>query len=286
MLKELVKIMLIVLVFASVSGNYLYSQLQGSGTKSVPYLIFTKDELMQIENHPGTPENLKYFVLKRNIRDSVRVPIAKIENAVFDGQGYKITLAIDDTIGYLTNAALFKISFGNVEIKNLVVDGYVKGFWASAILGDAVGRDDSTKPIQTTKLINNVNLARITGTVCASSLVHFGDDYDIMIADRNINLGTCEVFDNEYAMIGGFISHFDFGNGLKLGPGGLTISNSISAGFLNDRKGNGYTAGFLGRERIWGEIYSIPETNIFKSINTSVIISKGRRAPFVLIRQF
>ena len=273
MLKISVKIILLLLVFASVSGNYLYSQLQGSGTKSDPYLIFTKDELMQIENHPGTPENLKYFVLKRNIRDSVRTPIKKIENAVFDGQGYKITLAIDDfNQQYHYTVALFCNAVGNVEIKNLVIDGYVNGYFAAGIIGDSKHSKNRIN------LTNNVNLARITGTNCASGFLHEG--FDTLIIDMSINLGYCKAIavDLPGRPVGGFISHFGFGRDV----GELTISNSINSSFL---KSNDYVSGFLGLENIytvWDFPYS--KTVLFKSFNTGVLSAK-KVFPFLQIRK-
>ena len=71
---------------------------------------------------------------------------------------------------------MFKAAVGDVEIKNLVVDGFVKGFWAAGILGDAYER----RGAKNIKLTNCVNLAKIIGTICASGLMHHSENCKII----------------------------------------------------------------------------------------------------------
>ena len=78
----------------------LFSQFSGGGkgTKSEPYLLKSKQDLMNIRDTFAVG---KHYKLCNNIRDSLREPIPRFENSTFDGAGFKITLAIvrDDSTG-------------------------------------------------------------------------------------------------------------------------------------------------------------------------------------------
>ena len=257
-----IKILLLLLVFTSVSG---YGQFSGgNGTAESPYEIRTKQELENVALFPNS-----HFVLKANIRDSVRTPIEKIENSILDGNGYKITLAIKNN--YI--AALFQFAVGDIKIKNLVVDGYVHGNWAAGILGDI---HNNYPKVNSFKIINSVNMAKITGH-CASGFIHELRETKAFV-DKSINLGTCKTYNN--ALSAGIISHHSLWN-LE---NNIIISNTINAGFI---QGYEYASGFLGYE-FYGDFPNYLEdvTNILNSINTGIIKSGTNYFnPFLLKRK-
>jgi hypothetical protein len=93
-------------LFSSIS---LFAQFGGGArTKANPYRIYTHKQMEEladsvnrnIPNSPLTPYNWsygKYFILMNNIKDSVRTTIGNYGYTFqgnFDGQRYKITLAI------------------------------------------------------------------------------------------------------------------------------------------------------------------------------------------------
>ena len=265
MLKSTVGIILLMLAMAS----DLFAQFSGgAGTAESPFEIRTRAELMEVSNYPNS-----HFILKNNIRDSVRTPISEINNSTFNGNGYKVSLALYDTTSD-NIVSLFKWANGDVTIKNLVVDGYVYGYWASGIIGDT----EYTDSIRNYKLINCINLAKITGIACAGGLVHWTNNN--MVIEQCINLGTCV----SGFITGGIISHFQSGAFRKQE---LTITNSVNAGFINDLTNItdvGRASGFLGMD-LWYTYWGIPfKSNILKSINTGIIKSNtGQISPFFLI---
>jgi len=192
------KYFIVILLLLAVSP--LYSQFSGGdGSPENPFLISSLKDLKEMADSTNTiipdPEGgvkpckfcSMHYKLTRNIRDSVRFCIAHryqqhgyIFDGVFDGQGYKITLAIADNASN-KYFALFSIIGKNAIIKNLVVDGYVKTTgqydWASGIV--------SWSQSESAQIINCVNLARIEswGTSGIAGR-HHG------LSEGNINLGT------------------------------------------------------------------------------------------------
>ena len=163
------KILLLLLVFTSVSG---YGQFSGgSGVAQDPYLISSKEDIYALIDsirtqvyNPRYKYSDKHYRVTKNIRDSVRKPIPNF-SGVFDGQGYKITLAINNT-GY---NGLFARTYG-AKIYNVVVDGFIKKDstiqghmnWTGGIVGYA----------QNTEIYNCANFINITSEfTCVGGIV-------------------------------------------------------------------------------------------------------------------
>ena len=273
MLKSTVGIILLMLAMAS----DLFAQFSGgAGTAESPFEIRTRAELMEVSNYPNS-----HFILKNNIRDSVRTPISEINNSTFNGNGYKVSLALYDTTSN-NIVSLFKFANGDVTIKNLVVDGYVYGYWASGIIGDT----EYTDSIRNYKLINCINLAKITGIACAGGLVHWTNNN--MIIEQCINLVTCVA---DLAAAGGLISHFECAH--LPGDSTLLINNSINAGFIasiGTSTLHCYASGILGYDtwfRSWMLISPPYRSKIRNSINIGIIKSNTDYLdPFLLILRY
>ena len=73
----------------------LFAQFSGGdGSPESPYEIRTLQELKNVSLYPD-----KHFILKRNIRDSLRKPLCSPQSPFtgsFNGNGYKITMAIEN----------------------------------------------------------------------------------------------------------------------------------------------------------------------------------------------
>jgi hypothetical protein len=170
------KVILFIFLFI-LTNSFLFGQNfgGGTGTEYDPYRIYTIEHLGELSNivnlYVGsTAENWttgKYFILMADITDSVRFMIGSggegfsIFWGNFDGNGHKITLALNAILNHSNSIALFPSVSGNVKIKNLIVDGYIKvekrttNFIAVAtIVGLYYGRDSIT-------IKNCINMANI-----------------------------------------------------------------------------------------------------------------------------
>lgn len=189
------------------------SELEGSGTSSDPYKIYTAQQLAGLAyytQNTGTLSN--YFLLCDNIDLSAHywVPIGcyyqygtttsrqRRFNGVFDGQGYTIsglyTQKLSDSNAY-SYMGLFGYTGGNgyTVIKNVnVVDSYVQGY---SYVGGIVGHNDNGGSI-----IN-----------CSFSGVVSGYSYVGGIVGRFYNsdvfINQCDNFGKVYAtqIVGGVI---------------------------------------------------------------------------------
>ena len=165
-----IKILLLLLVFASVSG---YAQFSGgNGTEANPYQIRTRQHLELLADSvsncaPSPADNWskgKYFKIMNGIDDSIRTVIGSNSHPFqgnFDGQGYSITLAIamnfptqHPGIMFWARIGLFGVTM-NAAIKNVIVNGYVRA--GDRGVGGIVGY-----AIESTTITNCINLANIT----------------------------------------------------------------------------------------------------------------------------
>jgi hypothetical protein len=261
MCKNLIKIILLFAV------SPLFSQFSGgNGTNSSPYEIRTLQELENVRNYPD-----KHFILKRNIRDSLREPLYFFSNGnwkpfigSFNGNGYKITLAMD--VGEYMSASLFAGASDRAVIKNVIVDGYVKaGNSASGIVFTAISNNEN----DFVSVINCVNLAKIEASE-NSGIVYYWDANGI--ADKNINLATIQNSENADDM-GGLVQTLWFGASYS-----LTVRNCINNGLLVDNSNiyldcrqsgiGGIALGLLPRG---GTI------KVLNCLNTGVILVNGNK---------
>ena len=256
MLKSLIKIAMMLVV----TSNVLLGQFSGgAGTQASPYLIKTKADLMNIRDSFAVD---KHYKLCNNIRDSLREPIPYLENSVFDGQGYKITLAIKN---HREMTGLFAEAF-NSTLRNIVVDGYIiSDALVSRFIGGIVGNTENTS------VYNCVNLANITtDNACFAGIIGHCEYYETIKLENNINLGTIKYKENgiRTTAISGIIGHSFFrGNAAE-----TKIKNNINAGFLTSDLVPDYydyvISGIVGLETIW-----IKYNSIIKNINTGVTIA-------------
>jgi len=215
MFKNIIKIAIII---AMTSTTMLAQFSGGAGTEASPYQIKTKNDLMNIRDEFAIGHHYK---LMNDIRDSLREPIPHFENSTFDGQGYKITLAMD---GDGSNMALFLYICDGVEIMNLVVDGYVKNcFWCAGFIA-ATSYDTTNKTILLKNLINVTRIEGEYGAGITSNMHQPG------IIESCINIGTIISEKQSAGITAG-----------SAGGANSTIFNCINASFL---KGDG-TSNFL-----------------------------------------
>ena len=128
----------------------------GNGSQANPYLIETKEHLEALADSVNNSDPYlyynwsvgKYFKVMNDITDSVRTVIGNNVNNInrfmghFDGQGYKITLAIDKStenyvglFGTVANSSFLGV-ISNATIENVIVDGYVIGYdYVAGIMG-------------------------------------------------------------------------------------------------------------------------------------------------------
>jgi hypothetical protein len=105
-----------------------------------------------------------------DITEPVTTVIADVADSFrgnFDGQGHKITLAIDRPMS--NRAGLFG-SIADAILSNIVVDGYVNGH---NNVGGIVGSTNqyAAGNFSNTSIINCTNLANINGNSCIGGII-------------------------------------------------------------------------------------------------------------------
>ena len=198
---------MLIVIFAVLAGNNFLVRGQpfggGSGTQQAPYQLSTKQHLMELSdsltNNPFFAyddtfyiwSKDKYFILMNDITEPLNEPIGVASfptnymwfDGIFDGQNYSIALAIDDggIVGLFASIGHFAV------IKNLTVNGYVKGSWAAGIVG--VQTDISMFDTNFSAKIQNVtNNAQILGSNYIGGVI--GGAVAITI-ENCLNLGSC-----------------------------------------------------------------------------------------------
>ena len=259
---------LIVIFLFVLAASPLFSQFSGgSGVAGDEYLIGSKDDIYAlIDSINAELENNKFidkhYKVIKNIRDSVRKPIPGF-TGVWNGNGYKITLALDfrrsDPHDYRTeDVALFAVIGRNAKIYNVVVDGYVANDWRAAGIVSNAWHDGNIQ------LINNINLAKITGD-CAGGVISLVSADGII--DKNLNLGRVESPDYLGGGILGVINGFATTTY-------LTITNSINASFVKGVKRHQPTPhfNFPSTGAILGYSRRSIFTKISNCLNTGVLV--------------
>jgi len=181
------------------TGDYTYpvlTDVQYKGaTTSETFPISTAEEFAQIANAPEG----NYILTEDITLPSTYVPFGFA--GVFDGNGKTITVSIDKGIeatadGSSNGAALFSYVYGSdVVIKNLTVDGSVKGYNAVAGIVGAIGKLDTTYSAVDTAITgavtieNCVNKATITsGRYPVGGIV--GDAY-VGVGGKSVTIKGC-----------------------------------------------------------------------------------------------
>jgi len=253
----------------------------GSGTAQDPYQIYTRDDLRELADSvltASTTVRAKHFLLMNDITDPVKFCIGYLSvparpfNGVFDGGGHSINLAIDSCPPESASALfLFASNFsGNntVTIKNLTVNGYVKGY------ASAAGILFSTQATYT-NIINCINNAEITAEFFASGIVTRLPSTNMHI-EGCINLGTVRSL-SDIPMIhaaGGIISESSTGN--------LTIINCINYGYVEAKLVAG---GIMGRPSAGNSnnfIINCYNSGVVRAKRAGCIIGQTR-SDFILI---
>jgi len=185
--------MIIILLSIGTVKNLNAQFSGGFGTEIEPYLIQNIGDLQELHDSimssPVFPANNnwskgKYFILMNDITDSLREPIGfgTISGPVhmrtqlypfqgnFDGNNYKITLAINNHManGIQPECGLFSM-ISNAKISNLTVDGYIiyntnPNF---ARIGSIVGWARDTFEILNCTSYVNINAVHIVGGIVA-----------------------------------------------------------------------------------------------------------------------
>ena len=302
----------ILLIFI-LSGNSLFAQTFGGGfgLQFNPYKIYNKGHLYELADYVGRSSSStycknwsygKYFILMNDIRDSVRRVIGNnlLTNNLncfdfqgnFDGQGHKITLALTPS-NYKSNAdaefncvhcGLFGYTSGIVEIKNVIVDGYIKGevspYGAAAgIVGRWYNQEYCDTAILNPKLTirNCINMANISlikddGNVSVAGIVNTAaSNSKNIIIENCINMGNIEgvaLSTKQYSKAGGIISSND---------------NCAQNVFINRCMNTGYIKGDYAAGIASDFNYSDTCNNITNCINTGVI--EGTIRSGIIIRK-
>ena len=237
----------------------------GNGTAGNPYQIKTRQHLEALSdsvdkspsNNATTGYNWsrnKYFKVMNPITDSVRTMIGLNSSSAhrafqgnFDGQKYKITLAIN--MPTRQNVGLFSVVAGK-KFENIIVDGYVIG---SMLVGGIIGEIliENKVPIDTIRINKCINMANITtsssanitcvgGIVAAVSYLPPMLNSRIVFIDSSSNIGKI-VAGGNYEGAGGGI----------MGSSALTtrIKHCTNIGFIT---GKTFAGGIAGQ--FYGEI--------------------------------
>jgi len=229
----------------------LFAQFSGgNGTAESPFEIRTRAELENVSLFPD-----KHFVLKANIRDSLRTPLCyEYDNpftGVFNGNGYKITLAMNEQV-YNVRVGLFAYVRDTAIIKNVVIDGYIKG---EGIAASIVAHSQYNSNLQ---IINCINMAKITGTSTGGIISVISDSNTII--KNCINIGSIKSINLD---AGGIVA--------QINPVGfsLTVKSCINSGFIYGSSDSSTLMG-CGTAGIAGHSYDKNGT-ISNCINIGVI---------------
>ncbi|MDR0927119.1 MAG: hypothetical protein LBO69_05070 [Ignavibacteria bacterium] len=247
----------------------------GSGTQADPYQITSKadmEELADVVNtssyfYNGTQD--KYYKLMNNITDSVQLMIGiyghRDFKGDFDGNGYKITLALLHHTTAPDELALFCSNYGT--IRNLVVDGYVN---------DNSSRCAGICRANYANIFNCKNLANIIGEL-AAGIAQYNDG----TIDSCVNNGYISA--SGYPGAGGICVFIVDGDSISNctntgtvvatggGAGGIVsqIATLISAAVVADCVNSGL---IKGTNKVGGIVgISSGYCHITKCINTNVV---------------
>jgi len=279
------------------SGNFLFAQFGpfggGDGTESNPFQIYSKAHLEELQDsiimspvNTGTTNfsNGKYFILMNDITDSMRTVIGTRHinsgqdntfQGNFDGQGYKITLALNPTFGANVERSgggyggLFGAVSGNVEIKNLIVDGYIIGTVSGSVGGIvgvfmAQGTGFSWMPDEGNLTIKNcINMANIsvrghsqTYGPYAGGIIGGTNYVNTIIIEDCINIGNIETISQ--IIINGRSAGI-----LAGGHKNILINRCINAGYIKGNTAGGITVEYKN--------FMNNDFNITNSINIGIV---------------
>ena len=234
--KKIIKTKILCLVFFI--PVFSYSAWQGAGTETDPYLITSRECLEALADSISVTQSVwvdnwsknKYFILMQDITDSVRTMIGfpKFQGH-FNGQNYKITLAIDNQM-VSSNVGLFARVDDGATLSNIVVDGYVNGGSNGLYVAGAVGYCLLCTLTNITNLAA-VNVTRHTTNAVAGGVVAYLNQGYVI---SSINLGN--ITGTAY-LVGGIA-----GRAL-----GATIMHCINYNFLKENNGfGGRVGGIVG----------------------------------------
>ncbi|MCQ4937549.1 GLUG motif-containing protein, partial [Anaerotignum propionicum] len=200
-------------------------QYQGSGTEGNPYLIETKEQLLDLGNHEDA-----YYALAQDINfEGAKVePIQRKFGGTLDGKGYTIKNAYiqgaDYYVGFFSNIQNGTIK--NLEMENIKISGVTYGGAAGTIAGMA-----------TNTVIKNCSV--IGGEV--SGVTAGG-----LVGNMSGTIEGCSfkgsVLGSQYS--GGFVGDFQTNGIIK----DSSISGTVKA------TGSGHAGGFIGRSLSGGYI--------------------------------
>jgi len=210
-------LLIVIFIQITVSNISIFSQFSGGlGTEIDPYRISRREDMEELADSVRNVfvassrnwSSKKYFIVTNDITDSVRTVIGVWDPnnmntqfcGHFDGQGYKITVAITFDFNQTVVLGLF----GQVRscvIKNVVVDGYVSGvssipFALDASSGAGIVGDIRTSSssawnfdpyVTISNCVNNANitLGRMVGGVVGDVSVSYRDGVGEIISCYN-----------------------------------------------------------------------------------------------------
>ena len=280
------------------NSNSLFAQLfgGGTGTKSSPYRIYTREHLEELSVYVAASTTVKnwsygkYFILMNDIRDSVRtvigntwknngidIPASKDFQGNFDGQGYKITLAIEITKDTIHYGLFGQVSGDYIELKNIIVDGYIRGTvpsrsYIGGIVGQCYYRQENNKEYITNITIKNcINMADISiyyngnYSVTGGIVAHvFLFEKDIVIIEDCINMGNLEAISTSAnATVSGITTNNHCFGAPSL-RGTPKINRCVNTGHIKGSNAAGIAANYNLN-------YNNDDCNITNCINTGII---------------
>ena len=157
-------------------AEYTYFEpyhIEGDGTKENPYLISSVKDVNAVAEISEQSEEAIFANVTGNVTLNKNSKIGKF-NGTIDGNKHKITLAGNPLIGEAT---------GNVTIKNLMIDGTVKGSEnAASFIGITNGA--------AVNIENCANIANVTADDNAAGFVGYVNDGDSVKMTNCYNYGT------------------------------------------------------------------------------------------------
>ena len=225
-----------ILAFAQFGGGDGLSEATAYQISTVKHLEELSDSV-NIDSYPNWSYG-KYFKVMNDITDGLTRPIGyaygyvnhQLFQGYFDGQGYRISLAIDSNMIFL-NAGLFAGLMSGTVIKNVVVDGYVK---AAHLAGGIAGGFAMPDPAIITNCINMANItSNIAGGIVGGVIIAATMNVTI---ENCINVGTIQG-----SSIAGGIVGFTILS---------TITNCINNGFIRGNLAGGIAGGIGGNTTI------------------------------------
>ena len=265
------KIVLLFFLLSFGTVKNLNAAWQGSGTEADPWQITSRECLEALADSVNNGfhwSSGKYFKLMNDITDSVRTVIGVWTGTVvaerafkgnFDGQNHTIILAINNVntqcvglFGYISSDVLSNA----IEIKNIVVDGYVNGIAAGGVAGSVFGMHANSIGIT---IINCVNNSKVTGEIVAAGITAYITNG--VSVSNVVNLGAVKA---TTAVAGGVVGGMGFNNSSAM----PTVTNSSNYGFVySDNNAGG----------VVGEVFALPNApaTISNNFNSGIVEGVG-----------